>query len=344
MCLRFHLKTALAMCILWLTLGMAVAQTGDQVDWNQAQQIHQKFLRGEKLTDEEQAYHDRAAKALQAKAKQQNQSPPPKPPTKLKPLSDMTAEDRYKGQDGGLYGGGKNDPPEKHLQAAIREAKMIRPLNGEGKPSETGKIVLISVGMSNTTQEFSTFVRLANADPEKSPKVVIVDGAQGGQTANVWANPGARNPWEVLDQRLRQAKVTAKQVQAAWVKQAMPGPEYLGDFPKHAEVLKGHMVGLLKNLRQRCPNVRLVYLSSRIYAGYATTHLNPEPYAYESAFVVRWLIQDQINASPPKSPICSGDRTSGPMARRAGRSTSSSGNPKTSEEMARILVRAANTR
>ncbi len=141
--------------------------------------------------------------------------------------------------------------------------------------------MLTSIGMSNTTQEFSAFVRLANDDGEKSPKVVIVDGAQGGQTANVWANPGARNPWEVLDWRLQQAGVTARQVQAAWVKQAVAAPEYLGDFPKHAEALKGHMLGLLKQLKRRFPNVRLVYLSSRIYAGYATTRLNPEPYAYE---------------------------------------------------------------
>ena len=61
------------------------------------------------------------------------------------------------------------------------------------------------------------------------------------------------------------------------------------------------MVGLLDQLKKRYPNVRLVYLSSRIYGGYATTHLNPEPYAYESAFVVRWLIQDQIkgDSKPP---------------------------------------------
>ena len=332
----------LAACTLWL--GLAVAQTGDQIDWSKANQIHQKFLRGEKLTDEElayhdraakaiqakagrqsddgidwkraqqlhqkfvrgetlteeeQAYHDKAAKALQARAKQGNQSPPAKPPTEMKPLCDMTATDHYKGEDGGLYGGGKNEPPAKHLQAARREAKMIRPLDAQGKPSDDGKIVLISVGMSNTTQEFSTFMRFAKDDAEKSPKVVIVDGAQGGQTANVWANPGAHNPWEVLDQRLQQAGVTAQQVQVAWVKQAMPGPEYLGEFPTHAEVLKGHMVGLLKQLKQRFPNVRIVYLSSRIYAGYATTHLNPEPYAYESAFMVRWLIQDEIKGEEP---------------------------------------------
>jgi hypothetical protein len=59
--------------------------------------------------------------------------------------------------------------------------------------------------------------------------------------------------------------------------------------------------------------LRVAYLSSRIYAGYATTALNPEPYAYEGAFPVRWLIQSQINGDaglnynaevgPVKSPL-----------------------------------------
>jgi hypothetical protein len=39
------------------------------------------------------------------------------------------------------------------------------------------------------------------------------------------------------------------------------------------------------------------YLDSRIYGGYATTALNPEPYTYEGAFLVRWLIQDQLKGN-----------------------------------------------
>src|SRR5262249_3606312 len=67
-----------------------------------------------------------------------------------------------------------------------------------------------------------------------------------------------------------------------------------GDLADHGKQLQKDTVKLLHRAREHFPNVRIAYLSSRIYAGYANTKLNPEPYAYEGAFVVRWLIQDQI--------------------------------------------------
>jgi hypothetical protein len=292
-----------AACAMAVMLGHAWAQTKDAIDWDRAKAIRQRMLKGERLTDQEQAYLQRAREAIQAKQKPRA-SEPLKPPVGLKPLTDMTADDRYKGQDGGLYGGGKNVPPEKHLQAALQEARQIRPLDPQGSPSDDGKIGFISVGMSNTTQEFSAFVPLANADPAKSPKVLIVDGAQGGMDARAWAEPEkldrpkAPNPWAVLDQRLQRAGLSSRQVQAAWVKQARIAPAAIGEFPKHADEMEGHMVAILHKLRERFPNLRIAYLSSRIYGGYARTPLNPEPYAYESAFVVRRLIQDQIKGEP----------------------------------------------
>src|SRR5262249_36520602 len=40
------------------------------------------------------------------------------------------------------------------------------------------------------------------------------------------------------------------------------------------------------------------YFTSRVYAGYATTTLNPEPYAYESGFTIKWLIDAQVSGDP----------------------------------------------
>ncbi len=212
---------------------------------------------------------------------------------------------RYKGESGGLYGDGSNVPPPALRKAAEAACARIRPLDAEGRPSPDGRIVLISIGMSNTTQEFSVFKRLADADPAKSPAVRIVDGAQGGRDAAAWVAPEERatpenpSPWTVLDQRLKSAGASAQQVQAVWIKQALAGPAALGEFPAHARKLQEDLVTILRAARKRFPNLQIAFLSSRIYAGYATTPLNPEPYAYESAFAVRWVIQAQAPADAP---------------------------------------------
>ena len=42
----------------------------------------------------------------------------------------------------------------RHRAAVLRELQQIRPLDADGRPAADGKIVFISVGMSNTTMEF----------------------------------------------------------------------------------------------------------------------------------------------------------------------------------------------
>jgi hypothetical protein len=281
----------------------AAAGKAEEIDFDKARQLLRRRQQGETLTAEEQAYLDRAREARRQRGGRRPgdvDRPTAKPFTGLVPLCDMTADDQYKGEDGGLYGGGRNTPPEEHLKAAVHEAEKIVPLDADGSPSPNGKIVMISNGMSNTTQEFSQFVQSANRDPDKSPRVQIVDCAQGGQEALDWARPEDRfrrdrsNPWEVMMQRLDRAGVSPQQVQVAWIKQARRNPKSIGEFPKHAEEMEEHLVVIINRLKERFPNLRVIYLSSRIYAGYASTPLNPEPYAYECAFTVRWLIQDQI--------------------------------------------------
>ena len=89
--------------------------------------------------------------------------------TGLVPLTDMGRR-RYRGQRGGLYPFGRNRPSPAYQRQGLAAARRVRPVDG--------KIVVLSIGMSNTTQEFSTWLPISNADPQRSGAVVVVDGAQ----------------------------------------------------------------------------------------------------------------------------------------------------------------------
>ena len=297
----------------------AQPQSQKPIDWTYARKVYQKAHSGQALTDEEKACLERVKAELHnrnpksgtnaprgpansanrpgAPTNMQRPSVTPRDKTGLPPLCDMSAKDTYKGQNGGLYGDGQNDPPPSQLKAAQDALAKVRNRDANGKPSAGGKIVLMSVGMSNTMNEFGRFVGDIAQRTEKNAAVVVVNGAQGGQTAGEWAK--AESPvWQKAEERLKEANVTPPQVQVIWLKEAIGGPFRFGDFPKHAEQLKEFLIGDINQICQHYPNVQVIYLSSRIYGGYANRDLNPEPYAYESAYSVRWVIQDQIKGDP----------------------------------------------
>ncbi len=227
--------------------------------------------------------------------------------TGLIPLCDLKTG-YYKNYQGGLYPNGINQRPHSHDSIGIAISKQILPLDYQGNSnSQSGKYVFLSIGMSNTTQEFSTFKPMADAEISKNPKLVIVDGAQGGQTASIISNPNAAF-WTTVEQRLQFAGVSSKQVQVCWVKEANAGPTQA--FPVHANTLTNELVTIAGILKQKYPNCKIAYFSSRTYGGYATSTLNPEPYAYESGFSVKWLIEKQINGDPNLS--CTGENAKAP--------------------------------
>lgn len=209
----------------------------------------------------------------------------------------------YEGFSGGLYPNGGNNRPPAHLAAGINIAtNQIRPLDAAGNvDTNSGKIVLLSSGMSNVTQEWATkgtnnFLLLANADPGKNPQVIIVDGAIGGQDASKWTNINSTNWQTVITQRLPGAGVTTNQVQAIWLKQAIANET--GPLTNHARLLESYLEQIARNMRLLFPNLKLVYVSSRTRAYVYGSGLNPEPYAFETGFAVKWLIETQINGGP----------------------------------------------
>lgn len=218
------------------------------------------------------------------------------PDTKsLKPLNELGAA-KYQSFEGGFYPGGKNERPKDHEAAGLKLAKQVQPLNAQGQPDPSGKIVLLSIGMSNTMQSSQGFQRALGEASGLNPRVQFVNGAVGGMTAAAIQDPNdartGKRYWDTVDDRLREARASREQVQAVWIKQANAGPNQ--GFPKYAQQLQSDLVKIVQVITERFPNAKLAYLSSRTYGGYATTRLNPEPYAYESAFSVKWLVEQQI--------------------------------------------------
>ncbi|HEX6682987.1 MAG TPA: hypothetical protein VF062_09345 [Candidatus Limnocylindrales bacterium] len=221
------------------------------------------------------------------------------------PLNDL-GTGTYLGFQGGLYPNGSNSMPAAHRSAGINKALRVRPVDTAGTPNVNGKYVMLSIGMSNTTQEFCaatagqcapySFMGQAVVDPQVNHnRLVIVDGARGGQTAGQWTSPGADNYNRIRDTKLSPLGLTERQVQVVWVKVANSGPVVsLPAANADAYLLVTQQGSIVRALKTRYPNLQLVFFSSRIYAGYATTGLNPEPFAYESGFGVKWVIQAQI--------------------------------------------------
>jgi hypothetical protein len=228
--------------------------------------------------------------------------------TGVAPLNEMgfTA---YLNYTGGLYANGANTRPPAHEVAGLQIAtNEILPLDASGNTdTNNGKVVLLSLGVSNTTQEWAsgdnvthnvtnTFKYRADRDPSKNPQLVIVDGAFGGQDAITWTNPASANWAMVITQRLVAAGVTTNQVQALWLKQALASVHNYGTFPGHAQALRGYLATILRIAKSKYPNLKLCYFSCRTRS-YDTNSadLNPEPFAFETAFADKWVIEDQIN-------------------------------------------------
>lgn len=218
-----------------------------------------------------------------------------------RPLNDL-GKNQYKGFAGGLYENGSNDVPADHHADGLRLAKQVKPVRG--------KFVFLAVGMSNAAMEFLTFQNLESGDNRVNhSSMAVLRGAEGSMTACAWASAtetpqqhGCKMPRylpnqydRIRDELLKPAGLSEDQVEVVWMKNAERRPTIaLPSKDAEAYQYERYIGDTARALRARYPNLKLLFISSRIYAGYARVPLNPEPYAYEYGFSVKWAIQAQI--------------------------------------------------
>lgn len=214
------------------------------------------------------------------------------------PMNDLgTGISPETGLMGGLYPNGFNFPPLAHREAGLSFSSQVQCLDTNGNADEeNGKIVWMSIGVSNTTQETQQFIPLANAFPGKNPKLILVDGALGShppQVISLPSDPEYTEYWDTISARLATAGVTSNQVQVIWFKAANPAES--APIQAYHDSLVVQYKRIMNEIKTRFPNVKLCYMASRSYAGYASTPHNPEPYAYWTGWAVKRVIEDQIN-------------------------------------------------
>lgn len=228
--------------------------------------------------------------------------------TGLTPLDDL-GTGTYFGVQGGLYCGGSNLRPTLHDERGLALAGSIAPRSADGQvDAQNGSIGVVSIGMSNTNQEFGAFIANHGARSEIADRVVLVNGALGGQASEAWAETEV--PWTNLNQVLANASLTPAQVQVLWIKLThLEGYSICGNdppfqgpvacFPAGAKKLHDNMIVILQRLKTTFPNAAIAYLSGRVYGGYANGGPNPDPFAYQSSFGMKALILDQLSGNAP---------------------------------------------
>ena len=253
-------------------------------------------------------------------------SPPPPPPprpvvkgpptdTAKVPLTDLLTA-AYFGNQGGLYPGGVNQPPADHDSAIRARRNAIKALDVNGDESPFGKYVLLSIGRADVTQEWCSaatrppctawsLMGRAAADPGVNHyTLVIVNGADSGQhDVRQWASASSPNYDRIKTARLMPLGLSENQVEIIWAQLDDLYPiNRIPTDSSDANVLLSNLGQVMRTLRVRYPHLQLVFLSSRLYAGFATTDLAPEPYGYEQGFAVKWLVESQIREMRGSTP------------------------------------------
>jgi hypothetical protein len=164
--------------------------------------------------------------------------------------------------------------------------------------------------MSNAYLEFGQFIRLDATDILGARNLAPVAGTLSTGNSQVELVNGDYPTWDarkivndesgylrIVYTALASSGVTADQVQAVWLKEAIatdhPGTEHLS-FTAYAHQLRGDLDAIIAMLTAHFRNLRLIYISTRTYAGYSVAAINPEPYAYETGFGVKWTVAGRM--------------------------------------------------
>lgn len=192
---------------------------------------------------------------------------------------------------GGLYPNGSNTPPPAHAKAIQKAAGCIKPI--------AGKIGILGIGASSGMYEWEKFIEIYNADVSKNPATKIINGLQEGMTLEKILDP-AKHYFDNVDDDIEAAGLINNQIQIVWIK--TDTYENIDDytFNEYLNYTEDLYIQLCQQVLIKYPKTQLIYFSGRNTSRYALRGYEKhfEPRAYYNNWVIKNLIQDQINGIP----------------------------------------------
>jgi len=217
------------------------------------------------------------------------------------PINDL-GTDFFMGYQGGLYPGGLNTMPPAHRSAGNSIAKKVKPLNEAGLVDyENGKVVFVAFGASTAGNTFNSFkATVQDTSGLYNPCIKYINLCVGGKGLESMVPPGNKYYWTYMsDSVLADAGVTNAQVQIGWMKSASKD-DSIPEFPLQPDSIYSKYIRSIQRIKDTFPNMKVLYLASHAYGGYAgelsdNADLAGEPAAYYGGFAVKWVIEAQIN-------------------------------------------------
>ena len=126
--------------------------------------------------------------------------------------------------------------------------------------------------------------------------MTLVDGGVSGALSHIVRDPTSPY-WTTVDQRVATAGLSPEQVQVIFLEEMRHDSPFPG-FPLHAQWLLADLRDIVRLCQDRYPNLKVAFVHSVLYAGYANVSFPTEPRAFEQGFSYKWLIEEQIAGDP----------------------------------------------
>jgi hypothetical protein len=172
------------------------------------------------------------------------------------PLNDL-GTGTFRGYMGGLYPNGANKPSGQYADDLLTASRSIIPIDRHGNPSDTGKIVFISLGASVGGHMMKALIPKTENNPLTNPSLFLINCNQGAGFAslNHIMNPND-GYWDRVNHTITN-KTSAKQVQVIYL-ETDDTTEI--KWPNKANLVRNDIDSCLRVFKKKFPNVKVVYV------------------------------------------------------------------------------------